>query len=323
MFTLIRTFAVLCAIAAGLTPAMARDVRFMTRPNGESLPLFILKAKAAEFLPEGINVVLVPTPRTPEAVMMGLKNKDVDYAPVFHMLGAKLHTMGLTHLRLAGVHGWAGVGILSKTSIKPGDWAALKGTAGLATPGVQTPPHMMSAQAMKKNGINPRQDVMFAGTSVHNAFDQMASVDNAPDWVIIPEPQLSHGMIRMKKQQWPTQYHLFADPVRALSDKGMPLGSFWIVGDQPDAEAVIAGFDKAVDYMMNPANRHEVARIIASGFSETFGKRPPPKVFDDMLARGLLKLEFKLAGPLEAKLREMWSSKGIKPVGGIVWQSSK
>ncbi|PIE16923.1 MAG: hypothetical protein CSA68_00300 [Rhodobacterales bacterium] len=309
-------------LAVGASAAFAKDVVFMARPNGQTLPLFVLQAKAAEFLPEGMNVVLKPVPRTKEAVVKALKTKEVDYANVFHAMGATLHEKGMTHLKLAGVHVWGGMGILSKDSIKPGDWQALKGATMLVAPGIKTPPHKISMMALMINGINPKADLMIAGATPHQAFDQMASADNAPDFVVMPEPQLSHGLIKMKKQGWKTQYHLFADSGKAVTDFGVPLGSLWIVGDQPDAKAVVAAFDKAVDYTFDPANREEVAKIIAKGFNETFDKSAPVKVFSDALGRGLLKMNYKSAAGIEAALRIFWGNAGINPSRDVIWHGN-
>lgn len=322
MKTFLKTIAFGLALTLVAPVAQARDVSFLTRPNGESLPLFVLKAKAATFLPEGTNVILHAAPRSKEAVIKALKNQEVDFATVFHAMGAKLHSNGMTHLQLAGVHGWGGVGILSKTGIAPGDWAALKGTSGLITPGLKTPPHKATMAAMMVNGLNPKADLMFAGTSVHNAFDQMKSTDNAPDFVVIPEPQLSHGLLKMQKQGWPTQYHLFAGAVQSITDFGMPLGSLWIVGEQEDAAEIVAGFDQAVDYMMDPANRVEVAAILSQGFTDSFGKNAPPQVFEDMLERGLLRLNYKSAAAIETKLRMVWAQGGVSPDRSIIWHGN-
>lgn len=322
MKTFMKTVAFGLAVTLAASVAHARDVSFLTRPNGESLPLFVLKAKASDFLPEGTNVILHAAPRTKEAVIKALKNKEVDFATVFHAMGAALHSNGMSHLKLAGVHGWGGVAILSKTSITPGDWNALKGSVGLITPGVKTPSHKVAMAAMMVNGLNPKADLMFAGTSIHNAFDQMQTTDNAPDFVVMPEPQLSHGLLRMQKQSWATQYHVFADAVQSVTDFGMPLGSLWVVGDQEDTAAIVAGFDKAVDYMMDPANRVEVAAILSQGFKDSFEKNAPPKVFENMLERGMLRLNYKSAAAIEAKLRMVWAQAGLSPDRNMIWHGN-
>ncbi|WP_456388087.1 hypothetical protein [Profundibacter sp.] len=261
MLNHLKPIALGAVLALAAPVAFARDVSFLARPNGGSLPLLVLQTKAAEFLPEGTNVVLKTDARNKEAVIKALNNRDVDFVTAFHAMGAQLYSNGMTHMQLAGVHAWGGVSILSKTSIAPGDWAALKGTTGLITQAIKTPQHKAAMAAMMVNGVNPKMDLMFAGTGVHNAFDQMKSAENAPDFVIIAEPQLSHGLIAMQKQDWATQYHVFADAVQSITHFGMPLSGLWIVGEQEDAAAIVAGFDQAVDYMFDPANHVEVAAI--------------------------------------------------------------
>jgi len=305
MLNLMKLIALGAILALAAPVAFARDVSFLARPNGGSLPLLVLQAKAAEFLPEGTNVVLKTDARTKEDVIKALKNQDVDFVTTFHAMGAQLYSNGMTHLQLAGVHAWGGVSILSKTSIAPGDWAALKGTTGLITLGIKTPQHKM-----------------FAGTGVHNAFEQMKSAENAPDFVVIAEPQLSHGLIAMEKQGWATQYHVFADAVQSVTHFGMPLSGLWIVGEQDDAAAIVAGFDQAVDYMFDPANRTEVAAILSQGFKDSFDKTAPPKVFENMLERGMLRMDFKSAAAMEAKLRMVWAKGGLSPDRGIIWHGN-
>jgi len=322
MLNLIKPIALGAVLALSAPAAFAKDVRFLIKPSGGSLPLFVLQAKAADFLPKGTNIVFKADAKGKEDIVKALKTKSVDYTPMFHGMGAMLHSKGLKHLKLAGIHAWGGVAILSKTSIAPGDWTALKGTMGLITPGIKTPPHKTAMAAMMVQGVNPKADLMFAGSTPGNAFAQMKSADNAPDFVVMAEPQLSHGLIKMKKGNWPTQYHVFADTVRSVSHFGMPLSGLWIVGEQEDAAAIVAGFDKAVDYMFDPANRVEVAAIISQGFTDAFGKNAPPKVFENMLERGLLRMDFKSAAAMEAKMRMVWAKGGMSPSRDIIWHGN-
>lgn len=306
--------------AALPSAALAKDVSFMCFPNAQSLPLFVLQAKAAEFLPQGTRITIAHPQHNPKAIAAFLQQKQVNFASMNHALGAKLHAKGMSHLKLAGVHVWGGVGILSKIQIKPGDWAALKGREGLAVPGLMSPSHKMSMMAMKVNGIKPKQDIIMAGTSPRNAFQQMKSKATAPDFITIPEPQLSHGLLVMEQQNWEQKYHLFADSITSITDFGIPIGSLWLVNETPDTAMILNGFERAVAYTMDPANRAEVAQIIAAGFKTTFGKDAPPKVFENALKRGLLKMRFKDAAAIERKLRMVWNNMGLAPGGDVLYR---
>jgi len=319
MLNLIKPIALGAVLALVAPAAFARDVTILTTSSGSSLPSFVLQAKAAEFLPEGTNIVLKAAGEDKESMIKALKMKEVDFATIFHGLGAKLHTKGLSHLQLTGIHAWGGMAIVSKTDIKPGDWEALKGKSMLVTPGMMSPQHKTSMAAMLVHGVNPKVELMMAGAKPGAAFTQMASADNAPDLVILSEPQLSHGLLNMEKQDWPTKYHVFADSAQSVTVFGVSTAGLWAVGEQEDTKAIVEGYEKAVDYMMDPANREEVAQIMADGFKATFGKNPPAKVFSNMLERNILRMRFKSAAALESRLYLAWEKAGLVPDRSIIW----
>lgn len=305
--------ATLCLSPFAAKSAMADDVSFMVFPNIQAVPLLVLKAKAGEFLPEGSNVVIKHPKHSPKAIKQFLAEKKVDFASINVNMGAQFYQTGLKHMKLAGVHVWSGIGILSKAEIKPGDWEALKGGTGLAVPGIKSNPYQISMKAMKLNGINPMMDVTVMAANPHDAFDQMSNKDGAPDFVVMPEPQLSHGLIHMREQEWEQQYHLFADSTRSISAFGLPMGSLWKVSDIGDTQPILKGFERAVAYTMDPKNRAEVAKIISDGFKEVFGKQPGPEVFEAMLSRGVTKMRYKDAAAIDTKLNMVWASASLFP----------
>lgn len=302
-------------------PVLAGDVGFMCFPNAQSVPLMVLRAKAAEFLPAGTNIVIKHPKHSPQAIATFLKTKQVDFASINSGLGAKLYSKGLKHLKLAGVHIWGGVGILSKTHIKPGDWEALKGTTGLAVPGLGATPAKLSMMALKLHGLKLKQDLTITGSNPHNAFSLMREEFTAPDFVIIPEPQLSHGLLAMKKQNWEQKYHLFADAVKSVTAFGVPIGSLWVVNENKDTMAIVRGFERAVAYTMDPKNRSEVVKIVAAGWKEVFSKRPPAAVFEAALKRGLLNMRFKHAPAIERKMMMVWEKMGVRPDSGVFYRN--
>ncbi len=309
------------AFALAAPVAFAKDITFMARPSGGMMPIFVLEAKAEEFLPAGMNI-LFKNVKGRKGIAQAIKNNEFDFGAFHNGMGAKLYSDGLTNLKLTGVHVWGGPGILSKTSIEPGDWQAVKGATLLAVPRLKSNPHKVSMLAMKLNGIKPKQDLLMAGATPHQAFEQMASDDNAPDFVIFPEPFLSRALVKMQDENWPTKYHLFADSVGSVTAFGMPFSGLWMVGEPENAKEIVAGFNKAVDYMMDPANRDEVAQIIADGFANTLGKFPPKETFVNLLDRGVYKADFKNASGIEAMLRMGWSMAGLNPSRDIIWRGA-
>ncbi len=243
---------------------------------------------------------------------------------MFNVGGAKLFTeKGMDHVKLTGIIAWGGVAILSRTDIKPGDWDAMKGKSVLVTPRLQSPPHKISAAAMMVNGINPRQDVMKTSTSVSGAIKQMSSSDKAPDFVIMAEPHLSSALFAMNKNNWPTQYHLFANSTRSVTPFGIALAGLWIIGEQENDKTFVAGYEKAINYMMDPANREEVASIISAAFKENFDKKTPAAVFSSMLERGVAHFDFKSASALHSRLRGQWANAGLNPSRDIIWYGNE
>ena len=301
-------------------PDIAGEYLILTPPDPNSIALFVLRAKAAEFLPEGVSIKIKSAPGGDVAAMKAMMVKgDVDYALFNATAGGKFYSQGITNIKMAGTHIWGGVGILSKVEIAPGDWQALKGKNGFATPGIKTPPHMLSSMAMKKNGVNPKVDVMVAGTGPSVAFKQMARKASAPDFVMLPEPLLSIALFKQKKQEWEQKYHLFANSVTEVNGFGVPLGSFWIVNQTPATNAIINGFEKAINYVNDPANRDEVAGIVSKGFGEQFGMKLPPKLFAGMLDRGMLNMQFRDSVTVKKQVRGMWKKAGFKVDDGIFY----
>jgi len=305
---------------ADAKPAIAGEYTVMTPPDPNSIALFVLQNKAAEFLPEGVSIKIKSAPGGDVAAMKAMMVKgEVDYALFNATAGGKFYSQGITNIKMAGTHVWGGVGILSKVEIAPGDWQALKGTSGFATPAIKTPPHMLSSMAMMKNGVNPKTDIMVAGAGPGVAFKQMARKASAPDFIMLPEPLLSIALFKQNKQEWEQKYHLFANSVAQINGFGVPLGSFWVVNDTPATNAIIYGYEKAINYVNDPANREEVGAIVAKGFATEFGMKLPPKLFIDMLNRDMLKLKFRDAVTVKGAVRGMWKKAGFKVDDGIFY----
>ncbi len=304
------------AIGASLLASslLAQNFKVLTPPDPNSIPLMVLEAKQKEFL--GTDTLqIAKAPSGDISAMKAIMNdKKVDVALFNFIAGGKFYSQGIDHLRLAGVHVWGGVGILSKKDIVANDWAALKGTRGLSLPAIKTPPHMFGMAAMKKYGLNPKKDIKVAGMGPAVAFNTMSRKNRAPSFVLAPEPLLSIVLFKQQKENWEQKYHLFADSAKAITGNSgtTPLGAFWIVNDKKNMDNLIYGFEKAITFINNPKNKKEVAKIVAKGFKKHFGQKVPPKVFENVLDRGVLKLNFKDAKFVKGIVTKFWKSKGIK-----------
>ena len=293
---------------------LGQTFKVLTPPDPNSIPLLVLEAKQKEFLGAD-KLKIAKAPSGDISAMKAIMNdKKVDVALFNFIAGGKFYSQGISHLRLAGVHVWGGVGILSKIQIKPNDWKALKDTRGLSLPAIKTPPHMFAMSAMKKNGLNPKRDVKIAGMGPAVAFNTMSMKSRAPSFALAPEPLLSIVLFKQEKENWEQKYHIFADSAKAITGKSgaTPLGAFWIIDDTKKMDNLIKGFSEAIKYINNPANKTEVAKIVAKGFKKHFGQKVPAKVFENVLDRGILKLDFKNSTQVKKQVIKFWNKKGIK-----------
>lgn len=301
-------------VALLTTATMAESFKVLTPPDPNSIPLLVLEAKQKEFLGTD-ELIVAKAPSGDISAMKAIMNgKKADVALFNFIAGGKFYSQGIKHLRLAGVHVWGGVGILSKDSIKKNDWSALKGTKGLAIPAIKTPPHMFGVSAMQKNGLNPKKDIKVAGMGPAVAFNTMSMAERAPSFVFAPEPLLSIILFKQQKDNWEQKYHLFADSSVAITGKSgsMPLGAFWIVNDNKNVDNLISGFEKSIAFINDPKNKKEVAKIVALGFNKYFAQKVPQKVFEDVLDAGVLKLDFRDSKTVKQQVTKFWDKKDIK-----------
>ncbi|MGM0623459.1 MAG: hypothetical protein ACQESH_05490 [Campylobacterota bacterium] len=307
--------AVVLSLATALfaTAAVAETFKVLTPPDPNSIPILVLEAKQKEFLQKD-TLQIAKAPSGDISAMKAMMNdKKADVALFNFLAGGKFYSEGISHLRLAGVHVWGGVGILSKNSIAPNDWNALKNTHGLSIPAIKTPPHMFGSEAMVQNRLHPQKDIKVAGMGPAVAFNTMSRKNRAPAFVFVPEPLLSIILYKQQQENWEQKYHLFADSSVGITGKkgALPLGGFWIIDDTKDSDALIKGFQKAIEYINDPSNQKEVAQIVAKGFKKHFGQNVPPQVFENVLNREVLQLSFKNDTHTQKTVTKAWSDKGI------------
>lgn len=297
------------ALFSGL--ASAREIKVMTPPDPNSIPLMVLEAKSQEFLPSGMIIKPVVAPAGDVSAMKAIMaQKKADIGLFNFLAGGKFYSQGITNLRLAGVQVWGGIAILSKKNITPGDWSSMSGKTAITIPAVKTPPYVFAMQAAKKHGVDPKS-LKVVGMGPAIAMNKMRLKKGAPDFVMVPEPLLSILLMKQEKENWEQKYHLFSDPAQDLSSRGIPLGAFWIIdGDNAAAyDEVIYGFEKAIDFVNNPANAMAVAEISSRGFKKHFGMSVPAEAFSAMLSKGLLKLDFREAQQVSGALKKIWKQR--------------
>ncbi len=291
--------------------ASAREIKVMTPPDPNSIPLMVLEAKSQEFLPAGDTIKLVIAPAGDVSAMKAIMvQKKADIGLFNFLAGGKFYSQGITNLRLAGIQVWGGIAILSKDNITPGDWSAMSGKTAISIPAIKTPPYLFAMQAAKKHGVDPKS-IKVVGMGPAIAMNKMRLKKEAPDFVMVPEPLLSILLMKQEKENWEQKYHLFSDPAQDLSSRGIPLGAFWIIdGDNAVSyDEVIYGFEQAIDFVNNPANAMEVAEISSQGFKKYFGMSVPAEAFSAMLQNGLLKLDFREAQQVAGTLKRFWKQR--------------
>jgi ABC-type nitrate/sulfonate/bicarbonate transport system substrate-binding protein len=289
----------------------AREIRVLTPPDPNSIPLMVLEEKTDAFLPKDTTLKIVVAPAGDVSAMKAIMaQKKADIGLFNFLAGGKFYSQGIKNIRLAGVHVWGGIAILSKRSIKAGDWKALNGKTAIAVPAVKTPPYVFAMMAAKKNGADPKS-LKVVGMGPAIAMNKMRMKAGSPDFVMVPEPLLSIMLHKQEKENWEQKYHLFADTARAVSPSGVPLGAFWIIDGEnaPAYDEIIYGFEKAIDFVNDPANSKEVAEITSRGFKTHFNMVVPPSAFEQMVNRGNLKLKFRESSQITEVLKVYWRQK--------------
>ncbi|ANT64738.1 hypothetical protein Ptc2401_00955 [Prosthecochloris sp. CIB 2401] len=268
----------------------------ITPPDPNFIPMSVLTAKAAEFMP-GVGVEMVMAPSgDPSAMRAMLYSKSADFALFSVLGGSRFYAAGLTDLSLVGVHVWKGVHLVARESVT--DVRQLDGERVIAVPAIMTPSHMVSTFALQKMGVRPDY-VSGGGGPVLMA--QLSRPENAPMAFVAPEPMVSIILNRQESEGWPVRYRVLMDSQAAASPETgeTPLGGLWVVNSErvgsrsEAAREFVEGFRKAIAYVNDPANREEVSVIVSQAMKDVYRQGAPVDVYKAMLQSGRLRLDFR------------------------------
>jgi ABC-type nitrate/sulfonate/bicarbonate transport system substrate-binding protein len=267
-----------------------------TPPDPNFIPIAVLEAKAKEWMP-GVTVKVVTAPAgDPSAMRAMIQKKAVDFA-LFNILGGtKFFNGGLKDIRLVGTHVWKGVYLVTQEQIT--DVKELQNETLLALPSIKTPPHVVTAKALKKLGVKAEFVPSGSGPSL---IAQLARPEKAPKGFVAPEPFVSIVLAKQKRGNWPVKYKVLMDPQKVLNPTTgeIPLGSLWLINpefpkkNKDAAASFIKGFERAVLYCNDKANLDEVSAIVAASMSRIYGQAAGTRVYRNMISSGRLGLDFR------------------------------
>ncbi len=267
-----------CLLLAPL--ARADTVRLSLPPDPNALPVFVLMEKQEAFLPED-RLELVANPAgDPSAMRAMIAAERMDFA-MFNLIGGTRFIQG----GLEGVHlvsPWVWRGIYLLTPESDNDLAALDDEMVLVAPGVSTPPHIITAKALKRESVEPRFATGGAGAVL---FSRLRDPAKAPAAVAAPEPLVSLIEHRQQARDWEQRWQVALDPTEALGGD-IPLGALWQVGDDGDPavqERLVEGLTRAAEWAQAAEHREEAARIAAEGYKRTFRMPIPPRALAGLL----------------------------------------
>lgn len=281
--SLLRCRLMLILLIGGLVTSgfvQADEIRFSLPPDPNALPIFILQAKKAQFLPEDSLTLIANPAGDPSAMRAMIQAGRMDFA-LFNLVGGTRFIQGgLENVHLVAPWVWRGIYLLTPEtgSALP----ALTGQTILVSPGLSTPPHVVTQKALLKSGVEAK---FVAGGSGAVLLSLLADPARAPAAVAAAEPQVSLILHRQRAEDWKQKWTIGFDPADALGGE-IPLGALWQIGDRisPAArERLVKGLIQAATWAQNPQNHAEAARIGASGYAQMFRLPLPEAALQDML----------------------------------------
>lgn len=308
-----------CAVPGTATAEAAGGktvFRVISPPDPNLIPVAVLRAKAAVLAP-GIDIEIVTAPSgDPSAMRAMLYSRAADFALFNTLGGSRFYSSGLDNLALVGVHVWKGVWLVGRQGLHGPE--ALQGKRVLAVPAVGTPPERVVGKALLDRNIQPE---FVSGGAGPVLMAQLQDPQKAPLAFVAPEPMVSIVLARQEKEQWPIRYAVLPlqGTVAGHGTAESALGALWAVdtvrltANPKAARAFVAGFKRAVEYANDPANRDEVAGIVAGVMREVYGQAAPATVYRSMLESGRLKLDFRPAAAVrETVMRDLMTIYGVK-----------
>lgn len=268
-------------LLACATAVRADDIRLSLPPDPNALPVFVLMEKQEAFLPDD-RLLLVANPSgDPSAMRAMIQARRMDFA-LFNLVGGTRFIQGgLEGLHLVGPWVWRGIYLLTPESTA--GLEALDGQTVLVSPGVSTPPHIVTQKALQRAKVEAK---FVTGGSGAVLLNQLANPERAPAAMAAAEPQVSLILHRQQAEGWPLRWKVALDPAEALGGS-VPLGALWQVHEAVDPAMrarLVEGLRRAAAWVQDPQNHAEAARIGARGYQETFRLPIPEAALRDMLA---------------------------------------
>jgi len=271
-------------VVTDTTATESQKIRIGLPPDPNALPLFILEQRQDDLLP-GFELELVSNPAgDPSAMRAMLQGGRVDFA-FFNLIGGvRFIEGGLEQLELVAPWVWQGIYLL--TPMDSSELEKVDGRQVFAAPGLSTPPHVVTERALRARGIEPK----FASAGAGMALQAQArDPQRAPAGIAAPEPLISLILHRQEAEDWEQQWTISLDPTKELEDQlgvRVPLGAIWSVGDQANQaqrEALMAGLEAVIAWLMDPENHEEAAKIAAQRFDSFFNMPIPEAALLRML----------------------------------------
>lgn len=267
----------LCLLAA---PVGAADIRLSLPPDPNALPIFVLEAKQAQFLPED-ELTLISNPAgDPSGMRAMIQARRVDFT-LFNLIGGvRFLQGGLQDLTLVTPWVWRGIYLLQPVEAGPLD--ALHQQRVLVAPGTSTPPHVVTERALAGMQIHPE---FVTGGSGAVLMEQLRTPGRAPAGIAAPEPLVSLILHRQEAQEWEQRWEIRLDPAQPLGGS-IPLGALWQAHPDVDPairERLVTALTKVAGWLEDPANHAEAAAIGAAGYRDFFRMPIPEATFREML----------------------------------------
>ncbi len=259
----------------------AGDIRLSLPPDPNALPVFVLMEKQKEFLPEDHLELAANPSGDPSAMRAMIQSRRIDFA-LFNLVGGTRFIQGgLEGMHLVGPWVWRGIYLLMPES--GAGLAALNGKTVLVSPGVSTPPHIVTQKALERANVQVK---FVTGGSGAVLLNQLADPSRAPAALAAPEPQVSLILHRQQTEAWPLRWKIALDPAEALGGS-VPLGALWQAHEDIDPalrQRLVEGLRRAAAWAQEPQNHAEAARIGAAGYQAMFRLPIPADALRDMLA---------------------------------------
>ncbi|WP_449370460.1 ABC transporter substrate-binding protein [Thiomonas sp.] len=265
-------------------PLRAQTIRLSFPPDPNALPVFVLQAKQKEWLPQDKLELKANPSGDPSAMRAMIASGDMDYA-LFNLVGGVRFVQGgMRNVHLVSPWVWRGIYLLTPVDSEGRATAlsALQGKTVAVSPGLSTPPQIVTQKALQKIGVKADFIAAGSGTVLMNL---LRDPSRAPAGFAAAEPMVSQVLLRQQQENWPVRWAVALDPTQTLGTE-IPLGALWQIGNSLPAatrERFVAALRRAAQWANDPRNQAEAARIAAKGYADFFRQPVPPQAFENML----------------------------------------